>query len=116
MDDQFIPTLAKLYPHGYTIEAIGTGMADGADTAINFWAIDNLPDERRREYPANWVALGDDAGPVRNRWMLRDMRPNLLLAFPGFDGTRDMLDVVEEYNSALPPEPCLILKPKGTFK
>lgn len=42
-------------------------------------------------YPADWKRYRKAAGPIRNRRMLADFRPDLVLAFPGGPGTRDMV-------------------------
>lgn len=41
------------------------------------------------EVKANWGYYGDSAGPIRNRWMLL-LQPDLVVAFPGGNGTADM--------------------------
>lgn len=38
-------------------------------------------------YPANWRQFGPAAGPIRNRQMLVDFSPELVVAFPGGRGT-----------------------------
>jgi hypothetical protein len=42
-------------------------------------------------YDAAWHVYGHAAGPRRNQRMLDRGRPNLVLAFPGGAGTRDMV-------------------------
>lgn len=65
------------------------GAAKGADGMARHWC------ERYgvacMSFPANWNAHGKAAGPLRNAWMLREGRPNLVLAFPGGRGTADMV-------------------------
>jgi hypothetical protein len=39
---------------------------------------------------ANWNAYGKTAGPIRNQEML-DMKPDVIIAFPGGRGTADMV-------------------------
>lgn len=71
------------------IAAIIHGDATGADTLADKWA-----DERgieRHPYPAMWEVHGSRAGPIRNAMMLRDGRPDAILAFPGGTGTADMV-------------------------
>ena len=41
-------------------------------------------------YPANWSA-GKKGGPMRNAFMLSDSRPDVVAAFPGGNGTADMV-------------------------
>lgn len=67
------------------------GNARGADTLAKKWAtsrgIPHLP------FPADWDAHGKAAGPIRNREMLRDGKPDGVVAFPGGQGTADMVAV-----------------------
>lgn len=53
-----------------------------------------------QEYPADWKKFGKRAGPIRNRRMLTDGRPNLILAFHDSlthsKGTRDMVESAME--------------------
>lgn len=41
-------------------------------------------------YPADWTRFGKSAGPRRNSEMLKE-NPDLCIAFPGGDGTMDMV-------------------------
>ena len=54
-----------------------------------YWArkhrIDNL------KFAADWATNGKAAGPIRNRKMLTEGRPDLVVAFPGGRGTADMI-------------------------
>lgn len=66
------------------------GAARGADTLAGQWAAARgVPVE---EYPADWQRLGNGAGPARNARMLRDGRPEVVVAFPGRRGTHDMTE------------------------
>lgn len=42
-------------------------------------------------YKAEWTHLGRAAGPIRNRRMLEEGRPDLVVAFPGGSGTANMV-------------------------
>ena len=69
------------------------GEARGADTMAREWATRNrLPTER---YPADWKTYGDAAGPIRNKQMLDEGRPGLVVAFhrslATSKGTADMV-------------------------
>ena len=47
-----------------------------------------------KEYPVSdmeWKGYGKAAGPIRNRRMLDDFQPDLVLAFPGNKGTNDCI-------------------------
>ena len=69
------------------------GKARGADELAEMWArrhgIPALP------FPANWYpngrggGLDRSAGPKRNARMIRDGRPDIVIAFPGGTGTAD---------------------------
>lgn len=73
------------------ISCIITGDASGADSHARNWAyIANIDCE---VYKAEWHNYGHSAGPVRNREMLLKGKPNMVIAFPGGKGTRDMMRV-----------------------
>lgn len=42
-------------------------------------------------YPADWKKYGSRAGPIRNQQMLDEGKPDLVVAFPGGSGTKDMI-------------------------
>lgn len=61
------------------------GGARGVDTFAKIWANDlNIPVE---EYPADWKTHGKSAGYIRNKQMLDEGKPDLVIAFPGGPGT-----------------------------
>jgi hypothetical protein len=63
----------------------------GADQLAYLWAKANrvpvFP------FPAFWEKYGRPAGPLRNRQMMDDGRPQLVVAFPGGDGTANMVAI-----------------------
>lgn len=64
------------------------GGAPGADTQADRWArAHNIP---VRVFPADWNLHGKVAGPIRNQAML-EVKPELVVAFPGGRGTADMV-------------------------
>ncbi|WP_340667881.1 DUF2493 domain-containing protein [Bradyrhizobium ottawaense] len=65
------------------------GGAQGADTCAARWARSRHIDVR--PYPAMWGAHGRAAGHIRNGQMLREGQPDMVVAFPGGRGTRNML-------------------------
>ena len=70
-------------------EKVIHGAAQGADTLAAEWALDmGVPVEA---YPADWERHGRAAGPIRNRHMLEDSCPDVVVAFPGGKGTADMV-------------------------
>lgn len=64
------------------------GEASGADMLADEWASGVGAQVVR--CPANWNLFGKAAGPLRNEAML-ELIPDLVLAFPGGPGTRDMV-------------------------
>ncbi len=66
-----------------------SGCADGADLCGLVWARSNyIP---THVFPAKWKEYGKAAGPIRNQQMLDEGKPDLIVAFPGGNGTRDMV-------------------------
>lgn len=64
------------------------GGAKGADFLAKCWAKARaVPCE---EYLADW-SLGKQAGMLRNKRMLEEGKPDLVLAFPGGKGTANMV-------------------------
>jgi hypothetical protein len=72
-----------------TISKLVHGAARGADYLAGSWARNRGVTEVK--CPADWSIHGKAAGPIRNRAMLRDYSPELVVAFPGGKGTADML-------------------------
>ncbi len=69
------------------------GAAPGADTHAKIWAMKNdIPTDH---YPADWNTYGNSAGPIRNAQMIVD-RPDLVVAFPGGNGTAHMTKIAKE--------------------
>lgn len=66
------------------------GGARGADyMARKFAEWASIPVET---YPADWQQHGKAAGPIRNRAMLTEGKPDLVVAFPGGRGTANMIE------------------------
>jgi hypothetical protein len=65
------------------------GNAKGADTLAKHWAVARRV--RHLPFEPDWQTHGDLAGPIRNRRMLDEGKPDLVLAFPGGRGTRNMV-------------------------
>ena len=64
------------------------GGALGADRFAHRWAIDRGIEVER--FVADW-RMGAGAGPIRNRRMLVEGKPDLVIAFPGGKGTANMV-------------------------
>jgi hypothetical protein len=83
-------TLDRLHRQcGFT--ALIEGDALGADRLAGAWAeargLDHLV------FKADWDGLGAKAGPRRNRQMLEQGLPDLVVAFPGRSGTAHMIRI-----------------------
>lgn len=75
----------------YTITNVVNGGYTGADALACLWADCN--DVPKSVHKADWDTHGSNAGPIRNQLML-DLHPDIayVIAFPGNDGTQDMVD------------------------
>ena len=73
--------------HRFTV--LIAGGARGADTLAAQWARDR--GVRTRIFMPRWKNQGPAAGPIRNARMLKDGRPELVVAFPGGRGTAGMM-------------------------
>lgn len=71
-----------------------TGPYIGADYWSHQWACaHNIPTSR---YHAQWKIQGKAAGPIRNKRMLDEAKPEILVAFPGNNGTRNMIELCQK--------------------
>jgi predicted Rossmann-fold nucleotide-binding protein len=76
------------------------GAASGADACANAWAMAKRVGGASvgiQRFPAEWRGptgrglMDPSAGPRRNATMLREGKPDLVIAFPGGRGTADMV-------------------------
>lgn len=71
------------------ISLIIEGGAPGADAGARiFGEITGVP---VKTFKAWWQKYGRRAGPIRNKQMLDEGKPDLVVAFPGGAGTADMV-------------------------
>lgn len=85
-DEEFLFKTLDGLPRRPTL--IIEGEAPGADSLARAWAESRgIPVAK---YPADWNKHGRAAGPIRNRQMLEDGKPHLVVAFRGGKGTADM--------------------------
>ena len=66
------------------------GDAKGADRLAGMYAMER--GWQVKVYPADWNQHGKAAGPIRNRLMLSEEHPELIVAFPGGRGTANMIE------------------------
>jgi len=77
--------------HGFTL--VIHGAARGADLMAGDWAHNLLLPIRA--FRADWKKHGNSAGPIRNKQMLDEGKPQLVIAFKGGNGTRNMVEQAE---------------------
>jgi hypothetical protein len=77
------------------IKEIIEGDAPGADKLAGVWA--NRNGVRCTRVPAEWDRYGKRAGPRRNHQML-DLKPDVVIVFPGKRGTHHMMTIAREAN------------------
>ncbi len=97
---------AELATDGVAVVVHG-GCRSGADYYAHQWAMDRRVS--RRVYYADWDREGRAAGPIRNRRMLADTNPCLLIAFPGGKGTADCIAAARHFDI-----PVMEIKPSGS--
>jgi hypothetical protein len=79
----------------FSISTVIEGEARGVDTIAREWAEEmNLPVLR---FPADWKQYGRAAGPIRNKEMLTEGKPHIVIAFlaEGSKGTANMIRMAE---------------------
>ena len=81
--------LKLIEKHGDDIEIVNGGCKTGADklarAVCSMLAITCITE------PAKWKKHGKGGGPIRNQLMLDRWKPDAAVAFPGGDGTADMV-------------------------
>lgn len=77
--------------HGkHLISLVIHGNQRGVDTFAGMWARSHGIEELPFDATADFKKWGKRGGSVRNGRMLRDGKPDIVLAFPGGPGTRNM--------------------------
>lgn len=71
------------------IDCIIEGNASGADRLAGYWARKNYIDNIK--FKAEWDKYGNAAGPIRNKQMLTEGKPDIVIAFYGGKGTANMV-------------------------
>ena len=88
-DNNFVNFVLDCIHAKKSITLVIHGCANGADTFGAAWA-EKQDHCTSFGVPADWKKHGTRAGPVRNRLMLELGKPDLVIAFEGGAGTRDM--------------------------
>ena len=76
------------------IDTVIHGDARGADALAGEWAREHGKEEI--PFPADWKKHGKAAGQIRNKEMLEYTIPDMVIAFPGGRGTKNMIDLAQE--------------------
>jgi hypothetical protein len=90
-DQEFVfKTLDHLLSkNNYNEVTLINGAMRGVDNLSSQWGFQYPDYVTIVEVPANWNKYGNAAGPLRNQKMI-DLGFDLLIAFPGGSGTKDM--------------------------
>lgn len=74
--------------HGDARAPVGKGQS--FDRLAGQWGSENGATVHK--VPADWAGNGIAAGPIRNAKMLTDFNPDVVIAFPGGPGTKNMIE------------------------
>ncbi len=87
--DLLCEVLDAIHQEEGPIATIIEGGANGADNLAQLWAKGRGLEVET--FNAKWDKHGKYAGPIRNQEMLDKGVPDLVVAFPGGKGTKDMV-------------------------
>lgn len=79
-----------------SIDVIISGCAPGADSLALGWA--NKNNKSKKLFHPDWKQYGKKAGPIRNQKMLDEGNPDVVIAFPGGNGTKHMIKISKNAN------------------
>jgi len=79
----------------FGIDTIIEGGARGADSLASKWAYEH-EEMANRGFLADWDRFGKAAGYIRNKQMLVEGQPHVVIAFPGGKGTANMIKQAKE--------------------
>ena len=88
-DSAYVFDKLDMYARLFGISVLCQGGASGADSAAHQWALSRGVPSVTVE--AEWDRYGTAAGRIRNQKMLTTFKPDVVIAFPGGPGTRDMV-------------------------
>jgi SLOG family YspA-like protein len=89
-------TVLKEIDEEFSITDIIHGNAKGADIMAAGWG--HLNGKIVHTFPAQWSVYDKAAGPIRNKQMLDEGKPDLVVAFlaPNSRGTKNMIEQAEK--------------------
>lgn len=88
--------ILDLFHNHQPITLIVQGYAEGADKLAHEWAVERnvrSTGAKHRVTHSMWNKLGKGAGFIRNKNMRDEERPNHVIAFPGGNGTANMVRI-----------------------
>jgi hypothetical protein len=88
-DREFLREVLDELAREHVVDVVIHGDAVGADRMAGEWA--RLAGIRELAFPADWQEYRRAAGPIRNRQMLVEAAPDVVVAFPGRRGTANMI-------------------------
>lgn len=92
IDSDFVWSTLDAMHAARPMSLVISGGARGADTLAELWAARRgIPVDSHPVTHHEWQTIGRGAGHARNRRMLDVARPEVVVAFPGGAGTRDMV-------------------------
>jgi hypothetical protein len=95
--ETFVDTIDKItYSLIQPITHVISGGASGVDSLAIKLAI--FAGVEYSVYYADWDKYGRAAGPIRNKLMLTDGKPDIVIAFPGGSGTANMIKQAKAAN------------------
>jgi len=92
--NDFASLVVFMKPYRHLVTAVISGKARGADKLGEQWA--NLVGAVVEPYPADWEKHGKAAGPIRNKQMLDEGKPDLVVVFPGGVGSNHMATIAKK--------------------
>lgn len=94
-DQDFIwRTLTELDSQLGPFKFVIHGGVAGVDSMAADWA-ESLPNKEQLPYLAWWTIYGRAAGAIRNKRMLKEGKPEIVIAFPGGKGTANMVSIAK---------------------
>jgi len=88
-------TLDKVHDkYGDSLTIIHGACETGADFIAEVWCKSRGVDYVA--YPAKWKKQGRPAGPIRNKRMRDELKPDACVAFKGEYGTKGMIELMRE--------------------
>jgi len=93
VDQALLEEVLDRLHHARVFTVLIEGDARGADRMAGAWA--EAQGIAHEVFRADWDGLGAKAGPIRNRQMLEQGRPDLVVAFPGRSGTGHMKRIAQ---------------------